>query len=101
MVHKQIDVAGICLANDQPFVLFGGLNVLESRDLALSVADHFKQVTTELGIPFVFKASFFANTFASKETDLMSLLFHLKSLKVMAFTPLKFLSGKLNFLLIE
>ena len=58
MVNKQIDVAGICLANDQPFVLFGGLNVLESRDLALSVADHFKQVTTELGIPFVFKASF-------------------------------------------
>ena len=58
MVSKQIDVAGICLANDQPFVLFGGLNVLESRDLALLVADHFKQVTTELGIPFVFKASF-------------------------------------------
>ena len=50
MVSKQIDVAGICLANDQPFVLFGGLNVLESRDLALSVADHFKQVTTELGL---------------------------------------------------
>ena len=58
MVNKQIDVAGICLANDQPFVLFGGLNVLESRDLALLVADHFKQVTTELGIPFIFKASF-------------------------------------------
>ena len=46
------------MANDQPFVLFGGLNVLESRDLALLVADHFKQVTTELGIPFIFQESF-------------------------------------------
>jgi len=58
MINKQIGVEGIYLANDQPFVLFGGLNVLESRDLALLVADHFKQVTTELGIPFIFKASF-------------------------------------------
>ncbi len=46
------------MSNDQPFVLLGGLNVLESRDLALSVAEHFKQVTAELGIPYIFKASF-------------------------------------------
>ena len=58
MINKQIDIAGICLSNDQPFVLLGGLNVLESRDLALSVAEHFKQVTVELGIPYIFKASF-------------------------------------------
>jgi len=58
MINKQIDIASICLSNDQPFVLLGGLNVLESRDLALSVAEHFKQVTAELGIPYIFKASF-------------------------------------------
>ena len=58
MINKQIDIADICLSNDQPFVLLGGLNVLESRDLALSVAEHFKQVTAELGIPYIFKASF-------------------------------------------
>ena len=58
MINKQIDIAGICFSNDQPFVLLGGLNVLESRDLALSVAEHFKQVTAELGIPYIFKASF-------------------------------------------
>ena len=58
MINKQIDIADICLSNDQPFVLLGGLNVLESRDLALSVAEHFKQVTVELGIPYIFKASF-------------------------------------------
>lgn len=50
--------SGIELANDKPFVLFGGMNVLESRDLALSIAEHYKEVTTKLGIPYVFKASF-------------------------------------------
>ena len=34
------------------------MNVLESRDLALSIAEHYKEVTTKLGIPYVFKASF-------------------------------------------
>ena len=48
----------VAIANDKPFVLFGGMNVLESRDLALSIAEHYKEVTTRLGIPYVFKASF-------------------------------------------
>ena len=54
----RISVAGINVANDAPFVLFGGMNVLESRDLAMRIAEHYKQVTTRLGIPYVFKASF-------------------------------------------
>lgn len=58
MSNKQINVAGIPVANNRPFVLFGGLNVLESRDLALRVAEHFRTVTEALGIPCVFKASF-------------------------------------------
>ncbi|PTB82363.1 3-deoxy-8-phosphooctulonate synthase, partial [Pseudidiomarina aestuarii] len=41
-----------------PFVLFGGMNVLESRDLAMRVAEHYVEVTQRLGIPYVFKASF-------------------------------------------
>jgi len=45
-------------ANDLPFVLFGGMNVLESMDLALQVCEHYVQVTQRLGIPYVFKASF-------------------------------------------
>jgi 2-dehydro-3-deoxyphosphooctonate aldolase (KDO 8-P synthase) len=48
----------ILVSNDRPFVLFGGMNVLESRDLAFEVAAHFKEVTTKLSIPYVFKASF-------------------------------------------
>lgn len=45
-------------ANDLPFVLFGGMNVLESMDLALQVCEHHVRVTQRLGIPYVFKASF-------------------------------------------
>lgn len=48
----------IHVANDAPFVLFGGLNVLEDLDSTLHAADHYVEVTTRLGIPFVFKASF-------------------------------------------
>lgn len=53
-----IDVRGIPVANDKPFVLFAGMNVLESRDLAMQVAEHYVEVTSRLGIPYVFKASF-------------------------------------------
>lgn len=46
------------VGNQQPFVLFGGMNVLESRDLALKIAEHYVEVTSRLGIPYVFKASY-------------------------------------------
>ncbi|WHQ85103.1 3-deoxy-8-phosphooctulonate synthase [Tritonibacter mobilis] len=38
--------------------LLGGMNVIESRDIALHVAEEFANITEELGIPFIFKASF-------------------------------------------
>jgi 2-dehydro-3-deoxyphosphooctonate aldolase (KDO 8-P synthase) len=56
MTH--INVANLTLGNDQPFTLIGGMNVLESRDLAMQVAEAYVEVTTKLGIPYVFKASF-------------------------------------------
>ncbi|WP_404398982.1 3-deoxy-8-phosphooctulonate synthase [Idiomarina loihiensis] len=55
---KELQLGDIQIANDKPFVLFGGMNVLESRDLALRVAEHYVEVTSRLGIPYVFKASF-------------------------------------------
>ncbi len=58
MSPKQLTIADIAVANDRPFVLFGGMNVLESRDLAMQVAETFKEITAELGIPYIFKASF-------------------------------------------
>ncbi|MDB5460606.1 MAG: 3-deoxy-8-phosphooctulonate synthase [Caulobacteraceae bacterium] len=48
----------ISLGAGQPLVVIAGLNVLENLDLALGVGRHLKQVTAELGLPFVFKASF-------------------------------------------
>lgn len=50
--------SSVSVANDKPFVLFGGMNVLENHDLALEIASHYKVVTDKLGIPYVFKASF-------------------------------------------
>jgi 2-dehydro-3-deoxyphosphooctonate aldolase (KDO 8-P synthase) len=49
---------GITFANDRPFVLIGGMNVIEGRDVLFEVAQHFAEVTARLGIAFVFKASF-------------------------------------------
>jgi len=46
------------VANHRPFTLFGGMNVLESKDLALKIAEHYVKVTQKLGIPYVFKASY-------------------------------------------
>ncbi|MEG3132584.1 3-deoxy-8-phosphooctulonate synthase [Rouxiella sp. T17] len=58
MKHKVVSIKDINVANDLPFVLFGGMNVLESRDMAMRVCEHYVKVTDKLGIPYVFKASF-------------------------------------------
>jgi 2-dehydro-3-deoxyphosphooctonate aldolase (KDO 8-P synthase) len=59
LMNTQVINVGSCqVANDKPFVLFGGMNVLESRDLAMRIAEHYVEVTNKLNIPYVFKASF-------------------------------------------
>ncbi|KZN59117.1 3-deoxy-8-phosphooctulonate synthase [Pseudoalteromonas luteoviolacea] len=58
MNTQIIKVGTTKVANDKPFVLFGGMNVLESRDLAMQIAEHYVEVTSKLNIPYVFKASF-------------------------------------------
>lgn len=58
MTSKTVSIGSLELANDRPFVLFAGLNVLESKDLALEVAESFVNATSDLNIPYVFKASF-------------------------------------------
>lgn len=57
-MEKVIELGSLSIANDKPFVLFGGMNVLESRDMAMQVAETYAEVTQKLGIPYVFKASF-------------------------------------------
>ena len=56
--QKTISVNDISLCNENSFVLIGGLNVLETKDLALKVAETFREVTSRLQIPYIFKASF-------------------------------------------
>ena len=57
-MQKTIKLGELEFANDKPMALFGGMNVLESRDLAMQVAEAYAEVTSKLGIPWVFKASF-------------------------------------------
>lgn len=48
----------INISNWNNFVLFGGINVLESKELALRACAEYVRVTNKLGIPYVFKASY-------------------------------------------
>ena len=58
MTSKIVQVREIKVSNDEPMTLFGGINVFESRDMAMRVAEAYVTVTEKLGIPYVFKASF-------------------------------------------
>ena len=58
MSARQVALGSITFANDAPFVLIGGVNVLESRDFALDAAGHYSAICKRLNIPLVFKASF-------------------------------------------
>src|SRR4051812_13833537 len=59
-----MSIASVCIndevtfSNDRPFVLIGGMNVIEDEDIVFRVAERFVQLTRNLGIPYVFKASF-------------------------------------------
>ncbi len=58
MADKIVSLGDMSISNSSPFVLLGGVNVLESRDFALTVAEHYVEVCRKLDIPYVFKASF-------------------------------------------
>ena len=49
MTQKVVTIGDIKVANDLPFVLFGGMNVLESRDLAMRICEHYVKVTDKIG----------------------------------------------------
>ena len=55
---QQIHLGGLTIANDRPFTLLGGVNVLEDLDFALRCSKHYKDVCERLNIPLVFKASY-------------------------------------------
>ena len=46
------------IANNAPMTIIGGMNVLESRELAFKTCEAFVKATEDLGIPYIFKASY-------------------------------------------
>jgi 2-dehydro-3-deoxyphosphooctonate aldolase (KDO 8-P synthase) len=51
-------LCGFDVGLDAPFFLIAGPCVIESEDLALTTASDLKQISAELGIPFIYKSSF-------------------------------------------
>ncbi|MBR2514134.1 MAG: 3-deoxy-8-phosphooctulonate synthase [Halomonas sp.] len=56
--ERHINVAGLTAGNSLPLMLLGGMNVLESAELADEIAQAYVEATQTLGMPYVFKASF-------------------------------------------
>ncbi|HXW10140.1 MAG TPA: 3-deoxy-8-phosphooctulonate synthase [Steroidobacteraceae bacterium] len=51
-------LCGFEVGHDQPFFLIAGPCVVESEGLVLEIAGRMQELTTALGIPYVFKASY-------------------------------------------
>jgi 2-dehydro-3-deoxyphosphooctonate aldolase (KDO 8-P synthase) len=58
MATRTLDKWNISIGESHPMLVIAGLNVMEDLALARRTAEHLKKVTRELGLPFVFKASF-------------------------------------------
>ena len=48
--QSHIQLNDITIGNDQPFVLFGGMNVLESKDLAFEIAESYIEQLENAGM---------------------------------------------------
>jgi len=53
-----MNLCGFDIGLDRPFFLIAGPCVVESEQLQLDVAGQLKEITSALGIPFIFKSSF-------------------------------------------
>lgn len=53
--QEVVRLGDIQMANHLPFVLFGGMNVLESKDLAFEIAETYIDICTRLNIPYVLR----------------------------------------------
>jgi 2-dehydro-3-deoxyphosphooctonate aldolase (KDO 8-P synthase) len=54
----EISLGSYLLGNDQPLFLIAGPCVIESEALCIEVAGTLREITANLGIPYIFKASF-------------------------------------------
>ncbi len=55
---NNLELRDFTIGNSKPMTLMGGVNVLESRDLAMEVAEKFKVISDKLNINYIFKGSF-------------------------------------------
>lgn len=55
---NDLELRNFVIGNSRPLTLMGGVNVLESRDLAMQVAEEFKVISEKLNINYIFKGSF-------------------------------------------
>ncbi|MDA8865653.1 3-deoxy-8-phosphooctulonate synthase [Gammaproteobacteria bacterium] len=55
---NNLELRDFTIGNAEPMTLMGGVNVLESRDLAMKVAEKFKVISDKLNINYIFKGSF-------------------------------------------
>ncbi|MDI6785635.1 MAG: 3-deoxy-8-phosphooctulonate synthase [bacterium] len=55
---KEINVAGINIGKDNPLVLIAGPCVIEEEETCMDIAIEINNITKELDIPFIFKASY-------------------------------------------
>ncbi|WP_300579167.1 3-deoxy-8-phosphooctulonate synthase [Phenylobacterium sp.] len=58
MAALELKRWNLAIGADQPLAVIAGLNVLEDLELARDAARHLKAVCADLGLPYVFKASF-------------------------------------------
>ena len=54
---KDIKLRNFTIANNKPLTLMGGVNVLESEEMVMQVAEKFKNVTDKHNINWIFKNS--------------------------------------------
>ena len=55
---KTVKVKNLEISNTKPFTLIAGPCQMESRDHAMAMCEKLKELTTRLGIPFIYKTSF-------------------------------------------
>ncbi|HTR81376.1 MAG TPA: 3-deoxy-8-phosphooctulonate synthase [Bacteroidota bacterium] len=55
---KSFTISSIPIGGGNPLVLIAGPCVVENRDMIFTTAQKIKEVTTRLGIPFIFKSSY-------------------------------------------
>jgi 2-dehydro-3-deoxyphosphooctonate aldolase (KDO 8-P synthase) len=58
MAAVKLDRWNLAIGDGPPLTVIAGLNVIEDEGLALETAKHLKNICEDIGLPYIFKASF-------------------------------------------